>query len=124
MILVWLWFRSQHGEQAVTTARISLTEPSMTKWFGAIALTAAMMVGGAGVTPSAVATAAEVTKAGQAADLSARRHYHDWHSYHYGRHYAYRPYYPYYYGRPYYYSPGPFFPFLPFIHGWEEPWLW
>ena len=92
----------------------------MTKWFGAIAVAYAMIVGGA-VVPSTVATAAEATKAkaGQTTDISALRHDH-----HYGRHYAYRPYYPYYYGRPYYCSPGPLFPFVPFIHGWEEPWLW
>jgi hypothetical protein len=91
-----------------------LMEPSMTKWFRAIAL-AWVMMGGV-VAPSTAATAAEVTKAAQ------RHNYHDRH-YYSGR-YAYRPYYPYYYGRAYYYSPGPFFPFLPFIHGWEEPWLW
>ena len=91
----------------------------MTKLFGAMALASAIIVGGA-VAPS-LATAAEVAKA-QGAETSAHRH--DHHAYVYGRHYAYRPYYPYYYGRPYYYSPGPFFPFLPFIHGWEEPWLW
>jgi hypothetical protein len=98
-------------------------EPSMRKWFGAVALAVAMM-GGAGA-PAAVAASTEVTKAqaGQAVDLSVRSHYH-YRPYYYHRHYAYRPYYPYYYGRPYYYSPGPFFPFLPFIHGWEEPWLW
>ena len=89
----------------------------MTKWFGAIAVAFAIIVGGA-VAPS---TAAEATKA-QATDISASSHTH--HAYRYGRHYAYRPYYPYYYGRPYYYSPGPLFPFVPFIHGWEEPWLW
>jgi hypothetical protein len=98
---------------------IFLMEPSMTKWFGAGALACAIMVGGAVAPP--IATAAEVAKA-QATDISPHRHYH--HSYVYGHHYAYRPYYPYYYGRRYYYSPGPFFPFLPFIHGWEEPWLW
>jgi len=59
-----------------------------------------------------------------ATDLGARSHDHHRPTYVYGHHYAYRPYYPYYYGRPSYYSPGPFFPFLPFIHGWEEPWLW
>jgi hypothetical protein len=98
-------------------------EPSMTKWFCALVL-ATMTIGSAGAPSSAVAASAEVTRAqaGQASDLSARRH--DRHSYYYAHHYAYRPYYPYYYGRPYYYSPGPFFPFLPFIHGWEEPWLW
>jgi hypothetical protein len=98
-------------------------EPSMTKWFGAIALACATIVGSAGA-PRAIAANAELTSAQPkpAADVSARRYYHR--SYYYARHYAYRPYYPYYYGRPYYYSPGPFFPFLPFIHGWEEPWLW
>ena len=92
----------------------------MTKWFGAVALAGAMI--GSVVAPSTSARAAEVTKAAQATDLGARRHYRNYHVY--GGHYAYRPYYPYYYGRPSYYSPGPFFPFLPFIHGWEEPWLW
>ena len=92
----------------------------MTKWFVATALAILMVVG------SAVAAPAEMTKAqaGRATDLSARGHYYYRNFHVYGRHYAYRPYYPYYYGRPYYYSPGPFFPFLPFIHGWEEPWLW
>jgi hypothetical protein len=95
----------------------------MTKWFGAIAAVCAIIVGGA-VALSTVAMAAEATKAqaDQTTDINAHRHHH--HAYYYGRHYAYRPYYPYYYGRPYYYSPGPFFPFVPFIHGWEEPWLW
>jgi hypothetical protein len=98
-------------------------EPSMTKWFCALVL-ATTMIGSAGAASSAVAAPAEVTRAqtGQPTDLSARRR--DPHYYSYGYHYAYRPYYPYYYGRPYYYSPGPLFPFLPFIHGWEEPWLW
>ncbi len=90
----------------------------MTKWFGAIALAVAMMMGVAG----APSTAAEATKAAQATGVSAHRYDHDRH-HNYGRD-VYRPYYPYYYGRSYYYSPGPFFPFLPFIHGWEEPWLW
>ena len=90
----------------------------MTKLFGAIALASAIIVGA--VAPP-LATAAEVAKP-QGAEISAHHQYHR--SYVYGRHYAYRPYYPYYYGRAYYYSPGPFFPFLPFIHGWEEPWLW
>ena len=95
----------------------------MTKRFGAIVAVCAIIVGGA-VAPSTVANAAEVAKAqgAQATDISAHRYYNRYHVY--GRHYAYRPYYPYYYGRRYYYSPGPFFPFLPFIHGWEEPWLW
>ena len=94
----------------------------MTKWGGAIVAVCAIIVGGA-VAPSG-AGAAEVTKeqARPVTDVGAHSHYR--HSYVYGRHYAYRPYYPYYYGRRYYYSPGPFFPFLPFIHGWEEPWLW
>jgi hypothetical protein len=96
-------------------------ERSMTKWFGAVALAVAMMMGGV-IAPFPSAGAAEVTKVGHSTDLSARRHYRNYHVY--GGHYAYRPYYPYYYGRPAYYSPGPFFPFMPFIHGWEEPWLW
>jgi hypothetical protein len=101
-------------------ARFFLMEPSMTKRFGAIVAVCAIIVGGAAA-PSMVANAAEVAKA-PATDISAHRYYNRYHVY--GRHYAYRPYYPYYYGRRYYYSPGPFFPFLPFIHGWEEPWLW
>jgi hypothetical protein len=98
-------------------------EHSMTRWFGTIALACAIVVGGA-VAPSTVANAAEMAKAqgAQATDASEHRYGNRYHVY--GRHYAYRPYYPYYYGRRYYYSPGPFFPFLPFIHGWEEPWLW
>jgi hypothetical protein len=93
----------------------------MTKWFGAIALTISLAMGSA-VTPFTSAAAAEAQKGVHATDPSARGNYRRYHVY--GRHYAYRPYYPYYYGRPSYYSPGPFLPFLPFIHGWEEPWLW
>jgi hypothetical protein len=94
----------------------------MMKWFGAIALAGALMICSA-VASSAV-TAATTAQAMHATDLGARSHDHHRPTYVYAHHYAYRPYYPYYYGRPSYYSPGPFFPFLPFIHGWEEPWLW
>jgi hypothetical protein len=35
-----------------------------------------------------------------------------------------RPYSSYYLGRPAYYSPGPFFPWLPFIPDWRDPSGW
>ena len=35
-----------------------------------------------------------------------------------------RPYSSYYLGRPAYYSPGPFFPWLPFIPDWQDPSGW
>ena len=35
-----------------------------------------------------------------------------------------RPYQSYYLGRPAYYSPGPFFPWLPFIPDWQDPSGW
>ena len=95
----------------------------MMKWFGAIVPACAIIIGVA-LAPSTIAKAAEGAKAqgAQATDTSVHRYSHRYHVY--GHHYAYRPYYPYYYGRSYYYSPGPLFPFLPFIHDWEEPWLW
>jgi hypothetical protein len=88
----------------------------MTRWFGAIVVAGAMMLGGA-----CASLAAEATKA--PAPSASVRHHNRFGVYG-GRRYAYRPYYPYYYGHPYYYSPGPFFPFVPFVHGWDEPWLW
>jgi hypothetical protein len=42
----------------------------------------------------------------------------------YRTHVGSRPYSPYYLGRPVYYSPGPLFPWLPFIPDWRDPQDW
>jgi hypothetical protein len=93
-------------------------EPAMTRWFGAIVLAGAIMLGAA-----TASFAAEASKA-PAPRMDASARHHNRFGVYDGRRYAYRPYYPYYYGHPYYYSPGPFFPFVPFVHGWDDPWLW
>jgi hypothetical protein len=59
---------------------------------------------------ASVEVLAQHWRSARAADLSARRrgHVRD------------RTDYPYYLGRPQYYSPGPFFPWLPFIPAWQD----
>ena len=68
---------------------------------------------------AALRSAANLTEASTATDISSRRSSRHTHSHHVNR----QPAPPHYYERPYYYTPNPYFVPAPYVFGFA-PWVW